>query len=46
MIINLTKAADKAYQKLPLNIQKKTDKQFVLVSIDYGIKPGGRTLCP
>ena len=35
MIINLTKAADKAYQKLPLNIQKKTDKQFELLLSNY-----------
>lgn len=35
MILNLTKATDKAYQKLPLNIQKKTDKQFELLLSNY-----------
>lgn len=35
MSIKLTKQAEKDYQKLPLAIQKKADKQFTFLISDY-----------
>lgn len=35
MTVKLTKAAEKSYSKLPLNIQKKMDKQVTLLISDY-----------
>lgn len=35
MSIKLTKAAEERYKKLPLNIQKKADKQFTLLLSNY-----------
>ncbi len=35
MTVKLTKAAEKSYGKLPLNIQKKMDKQITLLISDY-----------
>lgn len=35
MSIKLTKSAEEGYKKLPLKIQKKTDKQFALLLSNY-----------
>ena len=35
MNIRFTKQADKDYKKLPIQIQKKADKQFIFLSSDY-----------
>ena len=35
MSIKFTKQAEKNYQKLPLAIQKKADKQFSFLASDY-----------
>lgn len=35
MILKVSKAAEAGYQKLPLNIQKKADKQFTFLLTNY-----------
>ena len=35
MTVKFTKAAEKDYKKLPLSIQKKADKQFLLLIENY-----------
>ena len=35
MNLKVSKQAEKDYQKLPLILQKKADKQFTLLLIDY-----------
>lgn len=35
MIVKFTRAAEKDYKKLPLNIQKKADKQFSILTDNY-----------
>lgn len=35
MILKFTKQAEKSYQKLPINIQKKGNKQFAFLLSDY-----------
>ena len=35
MTVKLTRAAEEEYKKLPLNIQKKTDKQIALLLSNY-----------
>ncbi len=35
MIVKFTKTAEKDYQKLPFNVQKKADKQFTLLLSNY-----------
>lgn len=35
MILKFSKTAEESYKKLPLNIQKKADKQFLLLLSNY-----------
>lgn len=35
MTVKFTKAAEKDYKKLPLNIQNKADKQFIFLLTNY-----------
>ena len=35
MTVKFTKAAEEDYKKLPLNIQKKADKQFIFLLTNY-----------
>lgn len=35
MTVKFTKAAEKDYKKLPFNIQKKADKQFIFLLTNY-----------
>ena len=35
MTVKFTKAAEKDYKKLPLGIQKKADKQFLVLTDNY-----------